>query len=90
MEYSKQIQDNIDHLVICMINVISMNQLDTKTIDLIADTTAKLSYSEELRQFVKEMIKRSRLRAEIAEAAATSVIAEANAAINMAESEVHS
>lgn len=66
MEYSKRIQDNIDHLVICMMNVISMNQLDTKTIDLIADTTAKLSYSEELRPFVKEMIKRSRLRAEIA------------------------
>ena len=88
MDYSKRIQDNIDHLVICMMNVLAMNQLDTKTIDTIADTTSKLSFSEELRPFVQEMVKRSKMRAKAAEATALSVISEANAMVEEIESEV--
>ena len=52
MEYSKRIQDNIDHLVICMMNVISMNQLDTKTIDLIADTLSSAPSSKTQFSFI--------------------------------------
>ena len=31
----KHIQDNLDHLATVLMNVVVMNQLDTKTLDLI-------------------------------------------------------
>lgn len=76
---------NRDHLAVVLMNVVAMNQLDIKTLDLIYSTVEQLDCTSELKDVVFRTISISRERALQAQQNAAEAISEVESKLHMSK-----